>query len=104
MDKKNPDGSYKCKNVTGQIVRAGGSLGGRIVWLKMSLRQFVGRRINSAPETQKVPTSMSQDGICLFTVSSSIRGTYWVHKTVEAEYSGLSSLAGPFLNPGNFVS
>jgi hypothetical protein len=37
----------------GQIVRAGGSLVGRIVWLKMSLRQFVGGRIDSSPETRK---------------------------------------------------
>jgi hypothetical protein len=41
MDEKYLDGSYRCKNVTGQIVTADGSLGGRIVWVE--LRSVCGR-------------------------------------------------------------
>ncbi len=37
----------------GQIVRADGSLSGWIVWVKMSLSQFVGGRIDRAPVTRK---------------------------------------------------
>jgi hypothetical protein len=38
------------RNVTGAIVSAGGSLGGRIVWVKMSRGRFVGGRIVKAPD------------------------------------------------------